>query len=64
MNTAMKQDSTLKVTTPSEREIAMTRLFDAPRNLVFDALTQPDLVKRWGEERTGKQPRRGLKPKS
>jgi uncharacterized protein YndB with AHSA1/START domain len=30
----------LQVTTPSEREIAMTRVFDAPRNLVFDALTK------------------------
>jgi 4-hydroxy-3-polyprenylbenzoate decarboxylase len=29
---------------------------------LFDIET--DLVKRWGEERTGKQPRRGLKPKS
>jgi uncharacterized protein YndB with AHSA1/START domain len=38
---------TLKVTTPTEREIAMTRVFDAPRNLVFEAYTKPDLVKRW-----------------
>ncbi len=37
----------LKVTTPSEREIAMTRGFDAPRKLVFDALTKPELIKRW-----------------
>lgn len=39
--------NTLKVTTPSDREIAMTRTFDAPRNLVFDAWTKPELVKRW-----------------
>ncbi len=38
---------TLKVTTPSDREIAMTRVFDAPRTLVFDAHTKPELVKRW-----------------
>jgi uncharacterized protein YndB with AHSA1/START domain len=38
---------TLKVTTPSDREIAMTRVFDAPRNLVFEANTKPDLLKRW-----------------
>ena len=38
---------TLKVTTPTEREIAMTRVFDAPRNLVFEAYTKPELVKRW-----------------
>jgi len=36
----------LQVTT-TDREIAMTRVFDAPRRLVFDALTQPELVKRW-----------------
>jgi uncharacterized protein YndB with AHSA1/START domain len=39
--------NTLKVTTPSDREIAMTRSFDAPRNLVFDAWTKPELLKRW-----------------
>jgi uncharacterized protein YndB with AHSA1/START domain len=38
---------TLTVSTPSDREIAMTRVFDAPRALVFDALTKPALVKRW-----------------
>jgi uncharacterized protein YndB with AHSA1/START domain len=37
----------LKVTTPADREIAMTRVFDAPRRLVFDAHTKPELVKRW-----------------
>ena len=39
--------NTLKVTTPSEREIAMTRVFDAPRSMVFDAWTKPELLKRW-----------------
>jgi uncharacterized protein YndB with AHSA1/START domain len=38
---------TLEITTPSEREIAMTRAFDAPRSLVFDAWTRPELLKRW-----------------
>src|SRR6266403_5456835 len=38
---------TLQVTTPSDREIAMTRVFNAPRHLVFDALTKPELVKQW-----------------
>jgi len=38
---------TLKLTTPSDREIAMTRVFDAPRKLVFDAHTKPELVRRW-----------------
>jgi uncharacterized protein YndB with AHSA1/START domain len=43
----MKTTGTLQVTTPSEREIAMTRVFDAPRRLIFDALTKPELVQRW-----------------
>jgi uncharacterized protein YndB with AHSA1/START domain len=47
MSSAMKNPDTLQVTTPSEREIAMTRAFNAPRSLVFDALTKPELVKRW-----------------
>jgi uncharacterized protein YndB with AHSA1/START domain len=38
---------TLKITRPSDRELAMTRVFDAPRRLVFDALTKPELVQRW-----------------
>lgn len=32
---------------PTEREIVMTRLFDAPRRLVFEAMTRPDLLERW-----------------
>jgi uncharacterized protein YndB with AHSA1/START domain len=39
--------STLKVTTPSDREIAMTREFNAPRKLVYDAHTKPELVSQW-----------------
>jgi uncharacterized protein YndB with AHSA1/START domain len=37
----------LIVTVPSDREIAMTRVFNAPRKLVFDAWTKPELVRRW-----------------
>ena len=43
----MTNPGTLQVTTPSEREIAITRVFDAPRSLVFDAWTRPELVRRW-----------------
>jgi len=35
------------VSTPSDREIQVTRDFHAPRRLVFDAFTKPDLVRRW-----------------
>jgi len=38
---------TLKVTTPTDREIEMTRVFDAPRRLVWDAYTKPDLIRQW-----------------
>jgi len=43
----MKNTGTLEVTTPTEREIVLTRVFDAPRNLVFDAMTKPELLRRW-----------------
>lgn len=43
----MKNSTTLKVTPSGEREIVITRLFDAPRGLVFDALTKPELIRRW-----------------
>src|SRR5688572_2935425 len=43
----MTSPASLRVTTPSDREIVMTRLFDAPRQLVFDAWTRPELLKRW-----------------
>lgn len=36
-----------KVTTPSDLEITMTRLFHAPRRLVFEAMTKPEHVKQW-----------------
>ena len=43
----MKTVGSLTITTPSDREIQMTRVFDAPRKLVFDAYTKPELLKRW-----------------
>jgi uncharacterized protein YndB with AHSA1/START domain len=39
--------NTLKLAAQGEREIVMTRVFDAPRELVFEAWTTPDLLKRW-----------------
>ncbi len=38
---------TFKVTTPSDQEIRMTRLFDASRERVFEAMTRCVHVKRW-----------------
>lgn len=39
--------ASLTVTTPSDREVMVTRSFNAPRRLVWAAHTQPDLVRRW-----------------
>lgn len=36
-----------EITTLGDREIVMTRRFDAPPELVFDAFTKPELVKQW-----------------
>jgi uncharacterized protein YndB with AHSA1/START domain len=43
----MKNSGALKISTPTERELVMTRAFEAPRTLVFEALTRPELVQRW-----------------
>lgn len=43
----MNKNAALKIAPSGEREIIMTRAFAAKRDLVFDALTKPDLVKRW-----------------
>lgn len=34
-------------TTPTDQEIVITRVFDAPRTLVWEAVTQPEHVPRW-----------------
>jgi uncharacterized protein YndB with AHSA1/START domain len=47
MNSQVKDLEKLRVSTPSDRELAMTRVFDAPRSMVFDAWTKPELLKRW-----------------
>ena len=43
----MTNPGNLKLTTRGDREIVITRAFDAPRKLVFDAFTKPELVKQW-----------------
>jgi uncharacterized protein YndB with AHSA1/START domain len=37
----------IDVTTPGDREIIVTREFDAPRSLIWDCHTKPELVRRW-----------------
>jgi len=46
VSNAVNSDS-FKVTTPSDREIRLTRLFNAPRALVFEAMTRPEHVRQW-----------------
>jgi uncharacterized protein YndB with AHSA1/START domain len=36
-----------QVTLPSDREVRVTRQFNAPRQLVYDAHTKPELVRKW-----------------
>ncbi len=45
METLTRPKATL--TLPSDREMLITRDFDAPRRLVFEAWTRPELVRRW-----------------
>src|SRR5688572_10225719 len=45
MATKTKYETTLSL--PSDREILMTRKFDAPREIVWECLTDPDLIPRW-----------------
>lgn len=45
--TTTGRPETLAVTTPSDLEIEMTRFFDAPRRLVYEAMVKPELLRRW-----------------
>jgi uncharacterized protein YndB with AHSA1/START domain len=44
---SVANSETFTVSTPSGCEIRMTRLFDAPRDLVFEAMSKPEHIKRW-----------------
>jgi uncharacterized protein YndB with AHSA1/START domain len=43
--TKTKYETTLSL--PSDREILMTRKFDAPREIVWDTITDPELIPQW-----------------
>ena len=43
----MQYAETLNVRRPTDREIVMERVFDAPRGVVFDALIGPESLRRW-----------------
>jgi len=44
---AVASNGTATVTLPTDRQILITREFDAPRHLVYRAWTEPELVRRW-----------------
>ena len=43
---SVANSETFAVSTPSDNEIRMTRLFDAPRHLVFEAMSKPEHINR------------------
>src|SRR6266480_7817773 len=43
-----------KLTLPTDEQILITREFDAPKHLVYEAFTTPELVKRWWHANRGK----------
>lgn len=49
MTTITEQEPTVKakVTTPHDREIRIERIFNAPRQRVWEAMTDPELVAQW-----------------
>ena len=49
----MTSRATATVTLPTDEQILITREFDAPRHLVYQAWTTPDLVRRWWNARRG-----------
>jgi uncharacterized protein YndB with AHSA1/START domain len=51
---AATSSGTATVTLPTDRQILITREFDAPRHLVFKAWTTPELVKRWWHANRGR----------
>ena len=50
---AVTSSGTATVTLPTDEQILITREFDAPKHLVYEAWTTPELVKRWWTARRG-----------
>jgi uncharacterized protein YndB with AHSA1/START domain len=50
---AMTSSQTATVTLPTDEQILITRDFDAPKHLVYEAWTRPELVKRWWNAKRG-----------
>src|SRR5262249_28221906 len=43
----MPMKNAMKIATSGDREVVITRTFDAPRELVWDTMSKPELLKRW-----------------
>jgi uncharacterized protein YndB with AHSA1/START domain len=43
----MTKTGALQISTPTDLDVVITRVLDAPRGIVFDAFTKPDIVRRW-----------------
>src|ERR687897_2823386 len=50
---AVASTGTAKVTLPKDEQILITREFNAPKDLVYKAYTEPKLVKRWWSGQRG-----------
>ena len=49
----MTSSSRAKVSLPTDQQILIEREFDAPRHLVYEAYTTPELIKRWWHAKRG-----------
>lgn len=49
----MTSSGTATVTLPTDEQILITREFDAPKHLVYEAWTTPELVRRWWSGKRG-----------
>jgi uncharacterized protein YndB with AHSA1/START domain len=50
---AVASSGTAQVTLPADDQILITREFNAPKHLVYEAWTTPELVKRWWNAKRG-----------
>jgi len=50
---AVTRSGTAVVTLPTDTQILITREFSAPKHLVYEAFTTPELIKRWWHAKRG-----------
>jgi uncharacterized protein YndB with AHSA1/START domain len=53
MEMTVSSERKATVTLPTDKQILITREFDAPRHLVWRAWTEPDLIRRWWHAERG-----------